>query len=303
MKVAFIGLGNMGYPMAAHVADAGHEVMVFNRTRSIAERWVSEHRGERAETPGGAAQGADVVCTCVGADSDVRDVVYGDSGALAALAPGAVLIDHTTASAGLARELGQATAARGIGFIDAPVSGGQAGAQSGKLSIMCGADPATLDAVRPVLETYGGFITRIGPIGHGQLTKMVNQILCAAAIEGAAEALNFALTAGLAVGPVMDAVTKGAANSWYLENRGHTMVEGKFDFGFAVDWMRKDLGICLDQATQMGAPMPFTTRAESDYAILQERGEGRLDATAVIRLRQAETAADAAASEQQNRLH
>jgi len=299
MKVAFIGLGNMGFPMAGHVADAGYEVTVFNRTSAVAERWVSEHRGERAETPRGAAQGADVVCTCVGGDPDVRDVVYGDRGALAALVPGAVLIDHTTASAGLAHELGEATAAKGIGFIDAPVSGGQAGAQSGKLSIMCGADPATLDAVRPVLQTYGAFITRIGPIGHGQLTKMVNQILCAAAIEGAAEALNFAMTAGLDVGPVMDAVTKGAANSWYLENRGHTMVEGKFDFGFAVDWIRKDLGICLDQAKGMGVPMPFTNRAESDYVKLQEQGDGRLDATAVIRLRSAETKA----GENQDRPH
>jgi 3-hydroxyisobutyrate dehydrogenase len=289
LQVAFVGLGNMGYPMAGHVAAAGHDVTVFNRTTSTAERWVSEYGGAMAETPSGAAVGADVVCTCVGGDADVREVVYGDRGVLAVLAPGAVLIDHTTASAELARELGTATADVGVGFVDAPVSGGQAGAQAGKLSVMCGADDPTLITARPVLETYGAFITHVGPIGHGQLTKMVNQILCAAAIEGAAEALNFAVTAGLATGPVLDAVTKGAANSWYLENRGHTMVAGEFDFGFAVDWIRKDLRICLDQAEHLGVPMPFSTRAEADYGELQARGEGRLDASAVIRLRRAET--------------
>ncbi|HEY2564624.1 MAG TPA: NAD(P)-dependent oxidoreductase [Acidimicrobiales bacterium] len=289
LKVAFLGLGNMGYPMAGHVAEAGHDVTVFNRTASKAALWVSEHGGSMAETPGGAAEGADVVCTCVGGDSDVREVVYGDQGVLATIAPGAVLVDHTTASAGLARELGETMATRGGGFVDGPVSGGQVGAQAGRLSIMCGADDATLDTVRPVLATYGAFITHVGPVGHGQLTKMVNQVLCAAAIEGAAEALNFAVTAGLAIGPVMDAVTKGAANSWYLENRGHTMVAGQFDFGFAVDWMRKDLGICLVQAEQLGVPMPLSTLAEADYGALQAHGEGRLDASAVIRLRSAET--------------
>jgi 3-hydroxyisobutyrate dehydrogenase len=264
---------------------------VFNRTTSKAERWVSEHGGAMAETPRRAAEGADIVCTCVGGDSDVREVVYGDRGVLAALASGAVLIDHTTASADLARELGEATADRAVGFVDAPVSGGQAGAQAGKLSVMCGAKEETLVTARPVLESYGAVITHVGPIGHGQLTKMVNQILCAAAIEGAAEALNFAVTAGLATGPVLDAVTKGAANSWYLENRGHTMIAGDFDFGFAVDWIRKDLRICLDQAERLSVPMPFTTRAEADYGELQARGDGRLDASAVIRLRRAETGA------------
>ena len=289
-KVAFIGLGTMGYPMAGHAA-ATHDVTVFNRTASTASRWVAEHGGSAADTPRQAAAGADVVCTCVGGDPDVREVVYGEHGVLAGMAPGAVLVDHTTASAVLARELAAAAAAGGFGFVDAPVSGGQAGAESGRLSIMCGADPDTLAAVRPVLETYGAFITHVGPVGHGQLAKMVNQILCAAAVEGAAEALNFALAAGLDTDQVLAGVTKGAANSWYLENRGHTMIEGRFDFGFAVDWIRKDLRVCLDEAGRLGAPLPLSALAEADYQRLQDRGDGRLDATAVIRLRSEESTA------------
>jgi 3-hydroxyisobutyrate dehydrogenase len=289
MKVTFVGLGNMGYPMAGHLARGAHEVAVFNRTQSKAEAWAAEHGGRVGASPADAAAGAGVVCLCVGGDDDVREVVTGPGGVLGALDPGAVLVDHTTTSAVLAREIGEAAAAAGVGFLDAPVSGGQAGAVNGKLSIMCGGDAADLERARPVLAAYGATITHLGPVGNGQLTKMVNQVLCAAAIAGAAEALNFAMAAGLDTDLVLGAVTGGAANSWYLENRGHTMVRDEFDFGFAVDWIRKDLGICLDEAARRGIPLPFTARAEQDYAASQARGDGRLDATATIRLRRDET--------------
>ena len=282
--MAFIGLGVMGYPMAGHLAKAGHEVTVFNRTRAKAEHWVGEHGGRAAATPRDAADGAEVVCTCVGADDDVRAVVLGEQGALAAMAGGATLVDHTTASAALARELHTACAARGAGFLDAPVSGGQAGAENGVLTVMCGGDDEVFARTRPVLDAYARAVTLLGPAGSGQLTKMVNQILCAAAIEGAAEALAFGLKAGLDMDLVLEAVTKGAANSWYLENRGHTMVRDEFDFGFAVDWMRKDLRICLDEAARIGAVLPGTEATEKLYAELQQRGANRLDATAVIKL-------------------
>jgi len=289
MKVAFIGLGTMGHPMAGHLAARGHEVAVFNRTVSKAEAWAADHGGRIGATPADVATGAAVVCVCVGGDDDVRQVVTGPGGALGALAPGAVLVDHTTASAVLAREIGAAAAAAGIGFLDAPVSGGQAGAVDGRLSVMCGGAAEDLERARPVLEAYAKAITHLGPVGSGQLTKMVNQVLCAAAIAGAAEALNFAQAVGLDTDLVLQAVTSGAANSWYLENRGHTMVRDEFDFGFAVDWVRKDLGICLDEAARRGIPLPFTARADQDYAASQARGDGRLDATATIRLRRAET--------------
>jgi 3-hydroxyisobutyrate dehydrogenase len=282
--VAFIGLGVMGYPMAGHLASAGHDVTVFNRTGAKADRWVAEHGGRAAPTPRAAATGADVVCTCVGADDDVRAVVLGDDGALGAMAPGATLVDHTTASATLARELHETCGARGVGFVDAPVSGGQAGAENGALTVMCGGESDVFERVRPVIDAYSRAVTLLGPAGSGQLTKMVNQILCAAAIEGAAEALSFGITAGLDMDLVLDAVTKGAANSWYLENRGHTMVRDEFDFGFAVDWMRKDLRICLDEAARLGAALPGTEASEKHYAELQRRGANRLDATAVIKL-------------------
>jgi 3-hydroxyisobutyrate dehydrogenase-like beta-hydroxyacid dehydrogenase len=242
-----------------------------------------------ADTPAEAADGAAVVCLCVGDDDAVRAVTTGPGGVLEAMAAGSVLVDHTTASAVLAREVGDAAAARGVGFVDAPVSGGQAGAQAGRLSIMCGGAPEHVAAARPVLEAYGATITHLGPVGSGQLTKMVNQVLCAAAIEGAAEALNLAQAAGLDPEQVLQAVTTGAANSWYLSNRGHTMVRDEFDFGFAVDWMRKDLRICLDEARRRGVPLPLTTLAEGDFAASQARGDGRLDATAIIRLRRDET--------------
>jgi 3-hydroxyisobutyrate dehydrogenase len=289
MKVAFIGLGTMGHPMAGHLAGHGHEVAVFNRTASKAEAWAATHGGRVGTSPADAATGAEVVCVCVGGDDDVRQVVTGPDGALGALAPGAVLVDHTTASAVLAREIGAAAAAVGVGFLDAPVSGGQAGAVDGRLSVMCGGADGDLARARPVLGAYARTITHLGPVGSGQLTKMVNQVLCAAAIAGAAEALNFAQAAGLDTDLVLQAVTSGAANSWYLENRGHTMVRDEFDFGFAVDWIRKDLGICLDEAGRRGIPLPFTALADRDYAASQARGDGRLDATATIRLRRAET--------------
>jgi 3-hydroxyisobutyrate dehydrogenase len=282
--VAFIGLGVMGYPMAGHLAAAGHDVTVFNRTRATAERWVAEHPGRAAATPREAAADADVVCTCVGADDDVRAVVLGDDGALAGMTAGATLVDHTTASAALARDLDEACRSRGVGFLDAPVSGGQSGAQQGVLTVMCGGDADVFDRTRPVLDAYARAVSLLGPAGSGQLTKMVNQILCAAAIEGAAEALSFGMKAGLDMDLVLDAVTKGAANSWYLENRGHTMVRNEFDFGFAVDWMRKDLRICLDEAARLGVALPGTEANEKRYAELQARGANRLDATAVITL-------------------
>lgn len=288
LRVAFVGLGKMGFPMAGHLAAAGHDVTVHNRTAATAEQWAARHGGTVADTPADAARGADVVCLCVGGDPDVRAVVEGEDGVLGAMHEGAVLVDHTTASAALALELGAATAAVGVGFVDAPISGGQAGAEAGRLSIMCGASDADLASARPALESYGSTITHIGPVGHGQLTKMCNQILCAAAIEGAAEALNFALAAGLDTDKVMSAVTSGAATSWYLENRGHTMVADEFDFGFAVDWIHKDLTICTGAAADLGVPLPFATRALDDYTALRDKGEGRLDASAVIRLRRAE---------------
>jgi 3-hydroxyisobutyrate dehydrogenase len=282
-KVAFVGLGTMGYPMAGHLAAAGHEVAVFNRTGARATQWAAQHPGRVATSPADAAEGADVVCTCVGADDDVRAVVLGADGALSAMAPGATLVDHTTASAELARELHAQCAARGVGFLDAPVSGGQAGAENGVLTVMCGGDADVFDRARPVLESFARAVTLLGPAGSGQLTKMVNQILCAAAIEGASEALAFGMRAGLDMDLVLDAVTKGAANSWYLENRGRTMVRDEFDFGFAVDWMRKDLRLCLAEAQRIGADLPATAATEQLYAQAQQRGDNRLDATAIIR--------------------
>ncbi|MCM3885144.1 NAD(P)-dependent oxidoreductase, partial [Frankia sp. R82] len=296
MRVAFLGLGTMGYPMAGHLARAGFDLAVYNRTAATAQHFVAEFAG-RVEpptpTPAAAAAGADVVCLCVGADDDVREVLVGPQGALGALAAGAVIVDHTTTSARLAVEIAEQAQARGVGFVDAPVSGGQAGAQAGRLSVMCGGAVATIERVRPVLAAYGTTITRIGPVGTGQLTKMVNQILVAGAIEGAAEALNFAMAAGLDLAQVLPAVSGGAASSWYLQNRAETMIRDEFDFGFAVDWMRKDLRICLDEATSRGIPVPLTTLTESDLADAQAHGDGRRDATAVIRLRRLATRAPA----------
>jgi 3-hydroxyisobutyrate dehydrogenase len=290
VNIAFVGLGNMGYPMAGHLVRAGFDVTVFNRTTAKAQRWHEQHGGRVAGTPADAASGADVVCVCVGNDDDVREVTSGARGVFETMRPGSVLVDHSTASASLAREVGERAAQVGVGFVDAPVSGGQSGAEAGRLSVMCGGEAADIAIVGPVFEAYAASVTHLGPIGCGQLTKMVNQVLCAAAIEGAAEALNMALAVGLDPDQVLRAVTGGAANSWYLANRGATMMRDEFDFGFAVDWMRKDLRICLEEAARRHIPLPLTAMAERDYANSQARGDGRLDASAIIRLRRHETA-------------
>jgi 3-hydroxyisobutyrate dehydrogenase-like beta-hydroxyacid dehydrogenase len=283
---AFLGLGNMGFPMAGHLVDAGHRVRVYNRTGSTARKWLDTHGGEHASahaTPAEVARGADAVFICVGGDDDVRSVVYGDNGVLGSLEPGAVIVDHTTASAALARELAAACAEVGVGFVDAPISGGQAGAENGQLSVMCGGEQADFDKVAPLIDAYAKAITLIGPAGSGQTTKMVNQILCAGAIQGAAEALAFGEQAGLDMKLVFQAVTQGAANSWYLSNRGETMLDDEFDFGFAVDWMVKDLGLVRDEAASLGAPTPLTEMTSRYLADSQAAGDNRRDATVIIR--------------------
>lgn len=273
--------------MAGHLASAGHTVRVYNRTGAKAEQWTSEHghdgRGSAHATPAEAAEGCDFVFICVGADDDVREVVYGDTGALGSLAKGAVIIDHTTASATLAKELGEACGASGVGFVDAPISGGQAGAENGQLSVMCGGDPDHFAKAEPVIDHYAKATTLLGPVGAGQQTKMVNQILCAGAIQGAAEALAFGEQAGLDMELVLQAVTQGAAGSWYLSNRGETMVRDEFDFGFAVDWMAKDLGLVKAEAEGLGTETPLTDLTASYLAESQGAGDNRMDATAIIR--------------------
>jgi len=269
--------------MAGHLVAAGHEVRVFNRTQSKSDQWAAQHGGTSCATPAEAATGADFVALCVGADADVRAVSYGDDGALAAMAEGAVLVDHTTASAELARELGQACVAKNIGFVDAPISGGQAGAENGALSVMCGGAQADFDAALPLIDAYAAAVTLVGPVGSGQLTKMCNQILCAGAIQGAAEAIAFGQKSGLDMDLVLQAVTKGAAGSWYLSNRGETMVNDEFDFGFAVDWMAKDLGLVEQEASAIGAETPLTQMVNGYLKATQDAGENRLDATAIVR--------------------
>jgi 2-hydroxy-3-oxopropionate reductase len=273
----------MGYPMAGHLAEAGHDVRVFNRTAAKSDRWASEHRGTAASSPAEAADGADFVFICVGNDDDVRSVVLGDSGVLSTLAPGAVIVDHTTASATLAEELAAASADHGVGFVDAPISGGQSGAENGVLSVMCGGEPEHFEAAAPLIDAYAASIVLVGPAGSGQRTKMVNQILCAGAIQGAAEALAFGMKAGLDMEKVLSAVTKGAAGSWYLSNRGETMVADEFDFGFAVDWMAKDLGLVKDEAERLHTAAPLTELTASNLARRQAAGDNRLDATVIIR--------------------
>ena len=283
MKLAFLGLGVMGFPMAGHLQKAGHSVTVYNRNAEKSAKWVATHGGASAATPREAAAGADIVLMCVGNDNDVRSVVYGNDGALAGMKAGAVLVDHTTASAALARELDAAAKAQGKGFIDAPVSGGQAGAENGKLGIMCGGDLATFDRVKDVLNVYAKALVRIGDAGAGQLTKMVNQICIAGLVQALSEGLAFAQKAGVDPKLVLDVISKGAAQSWQMENRGNTMVDGKFDFGFAVDWMRKDLGICLDEAKRNGARLPVTALVYQFYADVQQAGGGRLDTSSLIK--------------------
>ena len=283
-KIAFLGLGVMGHPMAGHLARAGHQLTVYNRTGAKAEAWRREYGGRAARTPAEAAQGAEFVMMCVGNDDDVRAVATGAEGALAGMTRGAILVDHTTASAEVAREVHAAAAAAGIGFLDAPVSGGQAGAQNGKLTIMVGGDAQTFARAEGVLAHYARAVTLMGPAGAGQLTKMVNQICIAGLLQGLAEGVDFALRAGLDADRVLDVIGKGAAQSWQMDNRGKTMAADKFDFGFAVDWMRKDLGICLGEARANGASLPVTAIVDQFYARVQQMGGGRWDTSSLIRL-------------------
>jgi len=273
----------MGYPMAGHLATASHDVHVYNRTPSRAQQWASTYTGAIHATPADAANGADYVFTCVGADDDVRDVLIGDNGAISALKSGAVIVDHTTASVELAHEIDDLCTQRGIDFIDGPISGGQSGAEQGTLSIMCGGNDNVFASAAEVMKSYAKTITLIGPTGSGQLTKMVNQILCAGSIQGAAEAIAFGRKAGLDMDKVLNAVKNGAAGSWYLQNRGETMVADKFDFGFAVDWMHKDLNLVLSQSANMDTDTPLADLAVQYLKQSQEAGDNRLDVTAIIR--------------------
>ena len=281
--IAFLGLGVMGYPMAGHLARAGHTVTVYNRSAAKAAAWVAEYGGASAVTPTAAAAGADIVFACVGNDDDLRAVVLGDSGAFVGMKAGAVFVDHTTASAEVARELNAEAAKRGLQFVDAPVSGGQAGAVNGALTVMCGGAAAPFAAIQPVALAYAKAVTLVGESGAGQLAKMVNQICIAALVQGLSEAIAFGGKAGLDMKLVLDVIGKGAAQSWQLDNRGKTMVDGKFDFGFAVDWMRKDLGLVLDEARRNGARAPVTALVDQFYADLQADGAGRLDTSSLIK--------------------
>ena len=283
VKAAFIGLGVMGDPMAGHLVGAGHAVTVYNRSAAKAGAWVAAHGGAQAGTPREAAQGADFVFICVGNDDDLRAVVLGADGALAGMHTGAVLVDHTTASADVARELHALAALQGVAFVDAPVSGGQAGAVSGALTVMCGGDEAPFAAVRPVAMAYAKAVTRVGAAGAGQLAKMVNQVCIAGLVQGLSEAIAFGQTAGLDMKLVLDVIGKGAAQSWQLDNRGKTMVDDQFDFGFAVDWMRKDLGLVLDEARRNGARVPVTALVDQFYADVQALGGRRWDTSSLIK--------------------
>ena len=286
-RVAFLGLGVMGYPMAGHLALAGHEVTAYNRSATKLEAFTAQLESagavKRAETPALAAAGAEIVFCCVGNDDDLRSVVLGEHGAFAGMAPGAVFVDHTTASATVARELDALARSRGLHFIDAPVSGGQAGAQNGQLTVMCGGDPAAFERVRPVAMAFSRAFTLMGPSGAGQLTKMVNQICIAGLVQGLSEAIAFGQRAGLDMAQVIEVIGKGAAQSWQLDHRGPTMVQDRFDFGFAVDWMRKDLGLVLDEAKRNGARLPVTALVDQFYADVQQMGGGRWDTSSLIR--------------------
>jgi 3-hydroxyisobutyrate dehydrogenase len=283
-KVAFLGLGVMGGPMAGHLKAAGHQVTVYNRTAAKAQAWVAQHGGAAAATPREAAEGADFVFACVGNDADLSSVVTGDDGAFAGMARGAVLVDHTTASADVARELHSKAVLRGLHFVDAPVSGGEVGAINGLLTVMGGGDAAPFEAMAPVAMAFARAVTRVGESGCGQLAKMVNQICIAGLVQGLAEAVAFGAKAGLDMPAVLGVLGKGAAQSWQMDNRGKTMIEDKFDFGFAVDWMRKDLGLVLDEARRNGARLPATALIDQFYAELQNRGGGRWDTSSLIRL-------------------
>jgi 3-hydroxyisobutyrate dehydrogenase len=281
-KVAFLGLGVMGYPMARHLKAKGHEVTVYNRTTEKAQRWVSENGGRLGKTPREAAEGQEIVFSCVGNDDDLRQVVVGKDGALEGMASGTVFVDHTTASAAVARELHGKAKEKGIGFVDAPVSGGQAGAENGVLTVMCGGEEGPYGHAEPAIMSYARACRLLGPVGSGQLTKMINQICIAGLVQGLAEGIHFGKRAGLDIEAVLDVISKGAAGSWQMENRGKTMNQGKFDFGFAVDWMRKDLSICLDEARRNGAQLPATALVDQFYAEVQKMGGRRWDTSSLI---------------------
>ena len=281
-KVAFLGLGVMGYPMAGHLVKHGHEVTVYNRTQAKAQAWCDAYGGNWCATPFEAAKGQDFVFVCVGNDDDLRSVVLGDTGALAAMAEGSLLVDHTTASADVARELGGAAKAKGIRFIDAPVSGGQAGAENGVLTVMVGGEAADFEAAKPVMQAYARCSELLGEVGSGQLTKMVNQICIAGVVQGLAEGLHFARSAGLDGERVVEVISKGAAQSWQMENRYQTMWQGQYDFGFAVDWMRKDLGIALDEARRNGSHLPLTALVDQFYSEVQAQGGQRWDTSSLL---------------------
>ena len=281
-RVAFLGLGVMGFTMAGHLAAAGHEVTVYNRTPAKAEAWSTRHKGRHATTPRAAAKGAEFVMACVGNDDDLRQVCTGEDGAFAGMTKGAIFVDHTTVSAQVTRELSQVARNAGFGFVDAPVSGGQAGAENGQLSIMCGGSPEDYAAAEPVMAAYARICRRMGDSGAGQLTKMCNQIAIAGVVQGLAESLNFAERAGLSIPEVVEVISQGAAGSWQMQNRHKSMAEGKFDFGFAVDWMRKDLGICLSTADETGASLPVTALVDQFYKDVQQMGGGRWDTSSLI---------------------
>ncbi|HEX4571409.1 MAG TPA: NAD(P)-dependent oxidoreductase [Dongiaceae bacterium] len=283
-KTAFIGLGVMGFPMAGHLRAKGHEVTVYNRTGARAEAWIAKHGGKHAATPAEAARGADFVFVCVGNDHDVRSVLCGPTGALAGLGRGAVLVDHTTASAELAREIAEKAQGQGVHFLDAPVSGGQAGAEKGMLTVMVGGEGEAFDRTKPVIDSYARACVLMGAHGSGQLAKMVNQICIAGLLQGLSEGMNFAARAGLDGTKLIETISKGAAQSWQMENRALTMLAGKFDFGFAVDWMRKDLSICLAEAKRNGARLPATALVDQFYAQVQARGGGRWDTSSLMHL-------------------
>jgi len=282
-KIAFLGLGVMGNPMAGYLAKNGHEVTVYNRTRAKADAWVAKHGGKTADTPKAAVPGASIVFSCVGDDPDLRAVTLGANGAFEGMAAGSIYVDHTTASANIARELFAVAAKKGIHFIDAPVSGGQAGAENGTLTVMCGGEAGPFEIAKPVIAHFAKAVTLLGPAGAGQLTKMVNQICIAGLVQGLAEAINFGLKAGLDMKQVLEVIGKGAAQSWQMDNRGKTMVDDKFDFGFAVDWMRKDLRICLEEAKKSGAALPVTEIINDFYGEVQKMGGGRWDTSSLIR--------------------
>jgi 3-hydroxyisobutyrate dehydrogenase len=284
MKLAFIGLGVMGYPMAGHLQHSGHQVTVYNRTAARAEHWLETYGGRTAATPALAAAGADLVMVCVGNDDDVRAVCLASDGCLAAMQAGSILVDHTTVSAGLAEELAASANERGIGFVDAPVSGGQAGADNGALTVMCGGSEDSFARASDVMACYGKTIRRMGPVGFGQKAKMANQLCIAGLLQGLSEGMRFAQAAGLDVPQLVDVLKGGAAQSWQMENRAVTMAQGKFDFGFALDWMRKDLAICFTEAEMLGLDLPVAKLVDSYYEKLQQAGDGRLDTSSLVKL-------------------